>query len=243
MRVPPGWLSPCQAAQSSFSSFWFCGRGQDTPGWLTLVCVSPLSSPPNTQHPTPNTHTHTAFGLLFAACKHPEAHQRECTEKAKVVGTNFLPVLPEDVEIDRIPASWGGAKCDHRFDRLFNASEDGFVELSVGRRDSHDVNLVIKPTHTLSLSLSPSPSLSDTHTPTLRTHIYTMRGPDHFPHVLLNPLLCRRLGSVTNCGQHGGALQLTSNIASRLAPCLPSPSLPCGYPCCATLLDDERGVG
>ena len=62
-------------------------------------------------------------------------------EKLRAVGTDFMPVLLESMEIDQIPAYWGGLKNDTPFDVLFAKDEQGSTKANVGRRDCHYVKL------------------------------------------------------------------------------------------------------
>ena len=78
-------------------------------------------------------------------------HQARTKKKARVVGTNFLPVLLEDLEPRAIPKVWGGSGESSgwgngdRFDALLGADADDAagggaggagagIELTVGRR-------------------------------------------------------------------------------------------------------------
>ena len=62
-------------------------------------------------------------------------------EKLRAVGTDFMPVLLESMEIDQIPAYWGGLKNDTAFDKLFAKDEHGSTTANIGRRDCHSVKL------------------------------------------------------------------------------------------------------
>ena len=62
-------------------------------------------------------------------------------EKLRAVGTDFMPVLLESMEIDQIPAYWGGLKNNTPFDLLFAKDEHGSTKVNVRRRDIHYVKL------------------------------------------------------------------------------------------------------
>ena len=49
--------------------------------------------------------------------------------------------LLESMEIDQIPAYWGGLKNDTAFDKLFAKDEHGSTTANIGRRDCHSVKL------------------------------------------------------------------------------------------------------